>query len=188
MYLFFLMIRRPPRSTLFPYTTLFRAERVVERVVDHQGRDAEPRGGGAIDLHPRLQALVELVRRHVVQFRQLPQTRHELRRPGTELRLVRVLQAVLELRPTDAILDGQVLDGLEVQRDPVDLRERRTQPADHLADALAALGKRLQRDLDAAAVERRVRAVDPDERRDAGDGLILQDHAAERLLTRGHRL
>src|SRR3712207_7046790 len=26
-YLFFLMIRRPPRSTLFPYTTLFRSER-----------------------------------------------------------------------------------------------------------------------------------------------------------------
>src|SRR2546430_4840204 len=25
MYFFFLMIRRPPRSTLFPYTTLFRA-------------------------------------------------------------------------------------------------------------------------------------------------------------------
>src|SRR3712207_8006079 len=25
MYLFFLMIRRPPRSTLFPYTTLFRS-------------------------------------------------------------------------------------------------------------------------------------------------------------------
>jgi len=87
------------------------AERVVQRIVDHQGRDAEPRGGGAIDLHSRLQALVELVRRHVVQFGQLPQTRHELRRPGTQLRLVRVLQAVLELRPTDAILDGQILDG-----------------------------------------------------------------------------
>src|SRR3712207_9404399 len=26
---FFLMIRRPPRSTLFPYTTLFRSIRVV---------------------------------------------------------------------------------------------------------------------------------------------------------------
>src|SRR5690606_42015196 len=25
---FFLMLRRPPRSTLFPYTTLFRSERV----------------------------------------------------------------------------------------------------------------------------------------------------------------
>src|SRR5688572_31023952 len=27
------MIRRPPRSTLFPYTTLFRSE--LERLVDH---------------------------------------------------------------------------------------------------------------------------------------------------------
>src|SRR3712207_7952014 len=26
VYFFFLMIRRPPRSTLFPYTTLFRSE------------------------------------------------------------------------------------------------------------------------------------------------------------------
>src|SRR5258707_13286367 len=26
---FFLMIRRPPRSTLFPYTTLFRSERLT---------------------------------------------------------------------------------------------------------------------------------------------------------------
>src|SRR2546430_12808728 len=26
---FFLMIRRPPRSTLFPYTTLFRSDRIV---------------------------------------------------------------------------------------------------------------------------------------------------------------
>src|SRR3712207_8149122 len=28
---FFLMIRRPPRSTLFPYTTLFRSGRAVPR-------------------------------------------------------------------------------------------------------------------------------------------------------------
>src|SRR5438552_13975753 len=32
--LFFLMVRRPPRSTLFPYTTLFRSSRSVR-----------PRGG-----------------------------------------------------------------------------------------------------------------------------------------------
>src|SRR3712207_7568163 len=31
------MIRRPPRSTLFPYTTLFRSERVVER--ERRARD-----------------------------------------------------------------------------------------------------------------------------------------------------
>src|SRR5437868_15287603 len=27
---FFLMLRRPPRSTLFPYTTLFRSARVIQ--------------------------------------------------------------------------------------------------------------------------------------------------------------
>src|SRR3712207_9309616 len=32
--IFFLMIRRPPRSTLFPYTTLFRSQRVRRRLPD----------------------------------------------------------------------------------------------------------------------------------------------------------
>src|SRR5258708_36563915 len=35
---FFLMIRRPPRSTLFPYTTLFRSSLVVRRNNDRDGR------------------------------------------------------------------------------------------------------------------------------------------------------
>src|SRR2546425_12824048 len=29
LFFFFLMIRRPPRSTLFPYTTLFRSDGVI---------------------------------------------------------------------------------------------------------------------------------------------------------------
>src|SRR3712207_7915030 len=37
-YFFFLMIRRPPRSTLFPYTTLFRSEHrgkgVIAKVIE----------------------------------------------------------------------------------------------------------------------------------------------------------
>src|SRR2546430_16726202 len=32
-YFFFLMIRRPPRSTLFPYTTLFRSGRMPPEVI-----------------------------------------------------------------------------------------------------------------------------------------------------------
>src|SRR5687768_17851236 len=40
---FFLMIRRPPRSTLFPYTTLFRSLRKVHP--DHLDLGAQ--GGGA---------------------------------------------------------------------------------------------------------------------------------------------
>src|SRR3712207_3705978 len=31
-YFFFLMIRRPPRSTLFPYTTLFRSEQLEDEL------------------------------------------------------------------------------------------------------------------------------------------------------------
>src|SRR5688572_33210663 len=34
---FFLMIRRPPRSTLFPYTTLFRS--VLERLLEGDARE-----------------------------------------------------------------------------------------------------------------------------------------------------
>src|SRR6267378_200035 len=37
---FFLMIRRPPRSTLFPYTTLFRSQKPV-LVAHHAGLLAE---------------------------------------------------------------------------------------------------------------------------------------------------
>src|SRR3712207_7856904 len=52
---FFLMIRRPPRSTLFPYTTLFRSEPALnfrkERCVRY-GRGA---GRSRLDgLHPAL--------------------------------------------------------------------------------------------------------------------------------------
>src|SRR2546426_12498626 len=33
-YFFFLMIRRPPRSTLFPYTTLFRSPGIVDNSLE----------------------------------------------------------------------------------------------------------------------------------------------------------
>src|SRR3712207_7967148 len=58
------MIRRPPRSTLFPYTTLFRSDlerrdsvlrlrrgpddHLLQLAVD-AGRDADDRGGGRLD-------------------------------------------------------------------------------------------------------------------------------------------
>src|SRR3712207_7741400 len=40
MIMFFLMIRRPPRSTLFPYTTLFRSPELVEGTQHHLGAEA----------------------------------------------------------------------------------------------------------------------------------------------------
>src|SRR3712207_7842780 len=43
MYIFVLMIRRPPRSTLFPYTTLFRSVRTLAGVV-RRDLATEPEG------------------------------------------------------------------------------------------------------------------------------------------------
>src|SRR5687767_16038819 len=44
------MIRRPPRSTLFPYTTLFRSARPTGR--DDVGRDLAPRLAEGVDHLP----------------------------------------------------------------------------------------------------------------------------------------
>src|SRR3989475_11632861 len=63
LFFFFLMIRRPPRSTLFPYTTLFRSHagdrlqterlrllrerhRAVEAIVIGEGERRKPKLGG----------------------------------------------------------------------------------------------------------------------------------------------
>src|SRR3712207_7484530 len=49
---FFLMIRRPPRSTLFPYTTLFRSVRALGEALELPYAAvwlAEPSGGFRLD-------------------------------------------------------------------------------------------------------------------------------------------
>src|SRR5260370_17428490 len=52
---FFLMIRRPPRSTLFPYTTLFRSseDRGALRARAARGAGRHPRAPVAADARPR---------------------------------------------------------------------------------------------------------------------------------------
>src|SRR3712207_8302349 len=60
---FFLMIRRPPRSTLFPYTTLFRSRErrlrcLVARAIkpDHQAVSEQCVGAHALDAREVLYA------------------------------------------------------------------------------------------------------------------------------------
>src|SRR2546422_2825904 len=48
-FFFFLMIRRPPRSTLFPYTTLFRSLLGATGHPRDVGEVTRPRGVGHID-------------------------------------------------------------------------------------------------------------------------------------------
>src|SRR3712207_9162967 len=46
------MIRRPPRSTLFPYTTLFRSGRDRHRLADAAERQLRRHVGRLVELHP----------------------------------------------------------------------------------------------------------------------------------------
>src|SRR5262249_61332021 len=48
---FFLMIRRPPRSTLFPYTTLFRSRRLPD-LRGHVSRRHQHAAGAAVACRP----------------------------------------------------------------------------------------------------------------------------------------
>src|SRR3989449_10982713 len=48
LFFFFLMIRRPPRSTLFPYTTLFRSPAKIGHASGERGHDVVHRGRAAL--------------------------------------------------------------------------------------------------------------------------------------------
>src|SRR3712207_9383889 len=72
----FLMIRRPPRSTLFPYTTLFRS-------AEEHPRGAAGRGGGTVD-GERLRQLLRVVAEEHHQQRQR-RRRDERDRKSTRL-------------------------------------------------------------------------------------------------------
>src|SRR2546425_11896589 len=69
---FFLMIRRPPRSTLFPYTTLFRSPRCPDaghgRVRAGGTHQKRPHAGGRSEEHTsELQSLAYLVCRLLLE-------------------------------------------------------------------------------------------------------------------------
>src|SRR5581483_12410403 len=68
LFFFFLMIRRPPRSTLFPYTTLFRSS---VRAADTQAQPADgrhcPRSGRSEEHTSELQSRQYLVCRLLLE-------------------------------------------------------------------------------------------------------------------------
>src|SRR5438034_9407125 len=86
---FFFMVPRPPRSTLFPYTTLFRSLRPVLSVrAPRAGVDLEDRVAGVVLAREEgvlLQALEVRLHRHEL-LRELALERSEERRVGKECR------------------------------------------------------------------------------------------------------
>src|SRR2546429_7117702 len=80
-FFFFLMIRRPPRSTLFPYTTLFRSAYAVVGVGGDVGavEGAEGRGQRSEEHTSELQS-----RPHLVCRLLLEKKKHELAQMPTD--------------------------------------------------------------------------------------------------------
>src|SRR2546430_11879966 len=65
------MIRRPPRSTLFPYTTLFRSSMRVERDFQYARRDSLPLDATPFP-QPELSQLID----HIAQLPGAERARH----------------------------------------------------------------------------------------------------------------
>src|SRR3712207_3644935 len=107
-FFFFLMIRRPPRSTLFPYTTLFRSEVAIE-VLLHGALYAlagHQEDGEAPDIHAVVGDALEVVddqgRPHPPLGRAGAtgrRVRYEVQRLGVQ----EIHTIVLRLEPTGAI-------------------------------------------------------------------------------------
>ncbi len=163
------------------------AEGVVQRVVDQLRRHAQPRRRVPVDDHLKLPSLVLLVAGDVPKLGKRLELLDEPRSPDVQFFGAGILEAVLELRAAYASFDRQVLHGLHEQADAGDLFQRRLQPADDGAGVDPALVERLEVDLDATRIQRRVGAVDADERRQACDRRVLEDRAGQRLLPRRHR-
>src|SRR6266850_5676766 len=73
-FFFFLMIRRPPRSTLFPYTTLFRSQG-LSAPGHRRGRRPGERGGPRSEEHTsELQSPCNLVCRLLLEKKKPEQT------------------------------------------------------------------------------------------------------------------
>src|SRR2546425_2718138 len=96
VFFFFLMIRRPPRSTLFPYTTLFRSlpasapARRCERACGAGSRRRPPPGPGGVrrseEHTSELQSLAYLVCRLLLEKKKKQTKLHARTSPGLKCR------------------------------------------------------------------------------------------------------
>src|SRR3712207_7188713 len=104
-YFFFLMIRRPPRSTLFPYTTLFRSRRRVKR---SRHRRLRCRGsGGNMSVATRTRLEIVPLTKHIgaeirgIDLRERPDDRSEEHTSELQSRQYLVCRLLLEKKTTN---------------------------------------------------------------------------------------
>src|SRR3712207_8418303 len=85
MFFFFLMIRRPPRSTLFPYTTLFRSVSSTAPVLGPGFREHHAVPHGKTPGHLHQHQLVEQLPRQPCRVWRLPLVGRRIDRKSTRL-------------------------------------------------------------------------------------------------------
>ena len=162
------------------------AEGVVQRVIDIGHRDAEAAGAVPVHLDIGGQAFVLPVAADVGQLRLGLQAAEQRRHPGAQRLEGVCLQGELILGAAHRGVDGQVLGRLQVERHARDAVHRLLQAAYHRLDAVVAFIQRLEVDLQAGAVQRRVGAVDADEGGQTLHRRILKDNAGHLPLALGH--
>src|SRR3712207_8230902 len=101
------MIRRPPRSTLFPYTTLFRSRRPAERGRADHAAAARPRADHAAD---RARARLD--------FRRLGNCDGGLRRRLPRLAPARSEEHTSELQSRQYLVCRLLLEKKNIQIEP----------------------------------------------------------------------
>src|SRR5438034_5400473 len=99
------MIRRPPRSTLFPYTTLFRSRRSQTRPPPHPVRDARARSRAGPPLRSEehtseLQSHSDLVCRLLLEKKKKKNTRNPMTINQRQQYSKQVSTAILHTSPS----------------------------------------------------------------------------------------
>src|SRR3712207_8385176 len=104
MFFFFLMIRRPPRSTLFPYTTLFRSK---DGSQSQQGQEGDQDGEGEKSAGEKSQAGDKSSDRPGSQDSKSGMGRSEEHTSELQSRQYLVCRLLLEKKKRDNISDYQ---------------------------------------------------------------------------------
>ena len=99
------------------------AEGVVQGVIDGRGRDAEARGGDAVDAQAYREAARLLIGGDALELRQIIETVHETVRPQGQFVRIRILERVLVLRAAYPVIDRDILHGRHIKVDSLHLLE-----------------------------------------------------------------
>jgi hypothetical protein len=175
------LIRLRIKSADLPLT-----ERVIKGRVDLVRRNVQAGSGGAIHVEMHADAIVLLIGGDVGHLGQLAQLSHHFCSPLIQLRDIGIFQCVLVLRPADAIVHREVLDGLKIKVDPWNLINASLETSYHFGCGEMALVNRFEIDLDPSTVQGSVGAIGPDEGGEALDCWIFEDFLAQLLLLVRH--